>query len=86
MYGSNAGPSMAVRSHLNRIPALSPRRLFTDGRPLIFMALFLALTLVTGATGIVAGGEGMAIAWQAHIGGFLAGLVAFYALDRGPIV
>jgi membrane associated rhomboid family serine protease len=87
MYGSNAGPSVAMRSDLSFVPALSPKRLLTDRRPLIFMIIWLAITLLTGATGMVGGdGENINIAWQAHIGGFIAGLIAFYAFDQGPIV
>jgi membrane associated rhomboid family serine protease len=85
MYGSNMGPRLAVRSNLSQVAALSLRRLFADARPLIFMALWLAITLLTGATGILAG-EGNSIAWQAHIGGFVAGLLAFYGLNQGPVI
>jgi membrane associated rhomboid family serine protease len=34
---------------------------------------------------IGAGGVDQAIAWQAHIGGFVAGLVAFAAFDPVPM-
>ncbi len=42
------------------------------------------MTLVTGGVGVSDNSfsGGSAIAWEAHIGGFLAGIVAFYALAR----
>jgi membrane associated rhomboid family serine protease len=52
---------------------------------LIFLGIWLAITLVSGATGVVDGSERVMIAWEAHVGGFLAGLAAFYALDPGPV-
>ena len=42
---------------------------------LVFTGIWLTINLVTGLTGIGTGMEGVAIAWQAHLGGFLAGLL-----------
>ena len=61
---------------------LSFVELITNPRALLFTAVWLALTLFSGAVGwtgnsfIADGG----IAWEAHIGGFLGGLLAFYML------
>ena len=52
----------------------------------IFTALFFALQLLTGASEATTGtaflAEGV-VAWEAHLGGFLAGLAMFYLLSRG---
>lgn len=45
-----------------------------------FIALWIIMDVVTGVTGM--GGDGEAIAWVAHIGGFLAGLLLFGFFDR----
>jgi membrane associated rhomboid family serine protease len=64
------------------------RELIENRSALAFMAMFLGLTLLTGATQFVTNsaliGEN-AIAWEAHIGGFVFGLAAFYLLDKGPV-
>lgn len=54
----------------------------TSPRALMFTAIWLALTLFSGAAGWTGNSfmsEG-GIAWEAHIGGFAGGLAAFYAL------
>lgn len=58
--------------------------LLTNRRALVFTAVVLAITLFSGGTGWT-GNSFMAegsIAWEAHIGGFIAGLIAFYVLAR----
>ena len=50
------------------LPIMSPQVLG-------FSAVWLAVNLVTGITGIGAGGQIEPVAWQAHMGGYLAGLV-----------
>jgi membrane associated rhomboid family serine protease len=61
---------------------LSFGELVTSSRALMFTAIWLGLTLVSGASGWT--GNSFAadsgIAWEAHIGGFIGGLAAFYAL------
>ena len=42
---------------------------------IVFTALWAAINLITAATGFGVGGEDALIAWQAHLGGFLAGLL-----------
>ena len=52
----------------------------------MFFAIWIAITLFTGATGgMQTGGESVRVAWDSHLGGFLAGLAAFYLLDPGPV-
>jgi len=58
---------------------LSPGDLVRSRSALFFMAIWLAITLISGSADMTAGAfEGLQIAWEAHIGGFVAGLVAFY--------
>ena len=49
---------------------------------LVFTALWVAVNLMTAFTGFGLGGEGGLIAWQAHLGGFLAGLLLSIPFDR----
>jgi membrane associated rhomboid family serine protease len=46
--------------------------------------VWIAITLNSGATGWTGAGylEEARIAWEAHLGGFIAGLFGFYILDR----
>ena len=63
-------------------PAMSLRQTLGDRRALGFIAIWFVSNLLFGLSGIVPGfGEGT-IAWQAHIGGFLAGLLLFGWFDR----
>ena len=49
----------------------------------IFTAIWLAINLVAGLTGFGLGpGELGQIAWQAHVGGYLAGLLLAGPFDR----
>jgi len=49
---------------------------------LVFSAIWAAVNLVTAVTGFGVGGESGLIAWQAHLGGFLAGLLLCDPFDR----
>lgn len=64
-----------------RVPALPLRAVARDTRVLIFLAAWFALNLLFGLGPIGPDGAEQPIAWQAHIGGFLAGLIGFAAFD-----
>jgi membrane associated rhomboid family serine protease len=64
-----------------RVPALPLAAVLRDPRVLIFLAVWFALNLLFGIGSLSIGGDDQAIAWQAHIGGFLAGLLAFALFD-----
>jgi membrane associated rhomboid family serine protease len=68
-----------------RVPAAPLAVTLRDSRFLLFLAVWLGLNVLFGL-GTVSFGEeaGQTIAWQAHIGGFFAGLFLFNAFD--PIV
>jgi membrane associated rhomboid family serine protease len=52
-----------------------------DPRILIFLVVWFALNLLFGLGSLAMVGEGETVAWQAHVGGFLAGLFGFTAFD-----
>ena len=64
-----------------RAPALPLFKTFRHRRTLRFILLWLAINIVTGLAGVPLGlGEG-SIAWEAHVGGFITGLVVFSWVD-----
>jgi len=63
------------------VPALSLTRALRNTRVLGFLAVWFGVNLVFGIGSIAIGAEGASVAWQAHIGGFLAGLLLFSLFD-----
>jgi membrane associated rhomboid family serine protease len=64
-------------------PVWPPARLRLTSRPvLLASAVWIVLNIVLGVTGFTPEGFGRAIAWEAHIGGFLTGLLLFPLFDR----
>jgi membrane associated rhomboid family serine protease len=52
---------------------------------LAFVAVWFGVNLLFGVFSLGMPGVEQAIAWQAHIGGFLAGLLTFAAFDPIPM-
>ena len=67
-----------------RVPALSLLQALRDRRVLGFLAIWFGVNLIFGVGSIAMGTDGASVAWQAHIGGFLAGLVLFSLFDPVP--
>ncbi len=68
-----------------RLPAASLAATLRDPRFLLFLGVWLGLNALFGFGTISFGTEaGQEIAWQAHVGGFFAGLFLFDAFD--PVV
>jgi membrane associated rhomboid family serine protease len=67
-----------------RVPAAPLAITFRDPRFLLFLAVWLGLNALFGLGTISFGEEGQQLAWQAHVGGFFAGLLLFSAFD--PVV
>lgn len=68
-----------------RVPAASLAATLRNPTFLLFLAVWLGLNLLFGLGSISFGTEaGQQIAWQAHVGGFLAGLLLFPVFD--PVV
>jgi membrane associated rhomboid family serine protease len=70
-----------------RLPARPLWSTLRDPRFLFFVAVWFGLNALFGfgtlSFGTAAGQE---IAWQAHVGGFFAGLFLFSAFDRAPVL
>jgi membrane associated rhomboid family serine protease len=62
-----------------RAPARPLAQALSQSRVLVFLGVWFGLNLLFGAVVSLGGGE--PVAWQAHIGGFLAGLLAFPLFD-----
>jgi membrane associated rhomboid family serine protease len=82
MYGRSNGPGYWPTGDRDGGEPLSFAELIHNRNALIFAAVWLLITLFSGATGFT-GNSFMAeggIAWEDHLGGFAAGLVSFYLL------
>lgn len=66
------------------VPALPLMSALRDTRILAFLGVWFGLNLLFGLGSLSLGGNGQPVAWEAHIGGFLAGLVLFSAFDPVP--
>jgi membrane associated rhomboid family serine protease len=67
-----------------RVPAAPLVTSLRDKRVLAFLAVWFGVNLLFGLSPISMAGLEQAIAWQAHIGGFLAGLLTFSFFDPIP--
>ena len=67
-----------------KVPALSLARALRNPRVLGFLAVWFGVNIIFGLGSISIGAEGASVAWQAHIGGFLAGLMLFSLFDPVP--
>ena len=67
-----------------RVPALSLMRALRNPRVLAFLAVWFGVNIIFGIGSIAIGADGASVAWQAHIGGFFAGLLLFSLFDPVP--
>ena len=67
-----------------KVPALSLLRALRNTRVLGFLAVWFGVNIIFGIGSIAIGADGASVAWQAHIGGFFAGLVLFSLFDPVP--
>jgi membrane associated rhomboid family serine protease len=66
------------------VPAQPLRQALRDRRVLAFLAVWFGGNIIFGVGSIAIGMEGVSVAWEAHIGGFLAGLLLFSLFDPVP--
>lgn len=64
-----------------RVPALSLAGAFSDPRVLLFVGVWFGINILFGLWSSPLTGSDEVVAWQAHIGGFLAGLLLFSWFD-----
>ena len=83
IFAGNAPLTEGLRRDLSRIRPLTVWQCFLHGRPRAFILIWMGINLVFGMLGIGAGGQAQTIAWEAHTGGFLAGLLLLGLFDRG---
>lgn len=84
MYGSRLGWRSPMIGNPATTQPLSPGQFLTSRNALVFTLVWMAITMVTGASGWTGNSfvrEG-GIAWEAHMGGFLGGIAGFYLLWR----
>jgi membrane associated rhomboid family serine protease len=67
-----------------KVPALSLGHALRDTRVLGFLGVWFGVNIIFGVGSIAIGLDGGSVAWQAHIGGFLAGLMLFSLFDPVP--
>jgi membrane associated rhomboid family serine protease len=67
-----------------RVPALSLMRALRNPRVLGFLGVWFGVNIIFGVGSIAIGNDGASVAWQAHIGGFFAGLLLFSLFDPVP--
>lgn len=70
--------------HPPRSQALGLAALARNHRAMVFLAVWFATNILFAVIAAPLGLTDAAIAWEAHVGGFLAGLLLFPLLDRPP--
>lgn len=73
-----------VRGAPEHPPAASLLGAFREPRVLTFVAVWVVVNFLFGAAITLPGTEGAEVAWQAHMGGFFAGLLLFPLFDPIP--
>lgn len=76
--------SLGDDNFVRSIPLEPFGQLWRNSRALIFIGIWFVTNILFGSGLVPIFGEETSIAWEAHIGGFVAGLILFPLIDRGP--
>jgi membrane associated rhomboid family serine protease len=79
--GGPLGMLRGAEEEAYRVPAIPLTGVLRDGRVLIFLAVWFGINIIFGTSSLPITGADQPVAWQAHIGGFLAGLLLFSWFD-----
>ena len=66
---------------VHHLPAQSLRECLSSRQVIVFTVVWFAINLIFGLGGEMFTAAGQSIAWEAHVGGFLAGLLLFAYFD-----
>ena len=66
----------------SQLPMQTLREAFSNKQVVTFTLVWFAVNFLAGAGVLDPTGEGQSIAWEAHVGGFLAGLFCFGIIDN----
>ena len=80
--GDSNGLIFMSRHAAYHLPAPPMRAVLTNARAMTFFAVWFVLNLLFGLGSTLFGLGDAPIAWEAHIGGFLAGFLLFSLFDR----
>jgi membrane associated rhomboid family serine protease len=67
-----------------RVPAIPLRGVLSDARVMLFLVVWFGINILFGVGSLPVTGSDQPVAWEAHIGGFLAGLLLFSWFDPTP--
>lgn len=79
--GGPVAPFARNPRHRFSTPAVSLPGILRDRRILAFLGLWFAINLIAGFGLLIPTEEGVTVAWEAHVGGFLFGILAFGWFD-----
>src|SRR5262249_61074358 len=61
-----------------RVPAIPLRNVLSDARVVLFVAVWFGINILFGVGSLPITGSSQSVAWQAHIGGVVGGVVFFF--------
>lgn len=82
--GAPLGPWRNSGPEAFRVPAAPLFVALRNKQVLVFLGVWFLLNILFGATSVMSNPVEGSIAWQAHIGGFVAGLLLFPVFDPVP--
>ncbi len=84
IYADGLPLALGIRRDVRHVRALTLRETLTLPGPRQFIVVWLLVNALIGLVGLGTLGEAGRIAWDAHLGGFVAGLLLLGPLDRRP--